>query len=77
MMMISGGLARCGDFGFCFPLPREQFVQAGLRDPRDASEDVGEPGLGIDVVEARGHDEGEHDGGPAAPRSKISQIHVG
>ena len=61
---VSGGLSRCGVFSFCFPLPREQFVQAGSRDLRDAAEDVGEPELGIDLVEARGHDEGEHDGGP-------------
>ena len=61
---VSGGLSRCGVFSFCFPLPREQFVQTGSCDLRDAAEDVGEPELGIDLVEARGHDEGEHDGGP-------------
>jgi hypothetical protein len=29
----------------------------------DAGEDVGEPGLGIDVVEATGRDHRQHDGG--------------
>lgn len=51
MTTVSGGLARCGVFGF--PLPREQFAQAGLRDLPDASEDVGERDLGIDLVEVR------------------------
>ena len=36
-----------------FRLPWEQLVQAGLQYFGDASEDVGEPSLGIDVVEAR------------------------
>jgi hypothetical protein len=32
----------------------------------DASDDVGEPSLGIDAVEAGGLNEGVHDGGSAA-----------
>ena len=29
----------------------------------DASEDIGEPGLRVHVIQPCGHDEGEHDGG--------------
>ena len=39
------------------PVPGEQFVEPGLRRVRDAAEDIGEPGLRIDVVELGGADQ--------------------
>ena len=45
---------------FGLPVPGEELVQPGLRLLCDAGEDVGEPGLGIDVVELRGADQGVH-----------------
>ena len=42
------------------PVPREEFVELALRRPGDAVEDVGEPGLRIDIVELGGADEGVH-----------------
>ena len=46
-------------------------MQTGGGEIGDTSENVGEPGLGIDVVEATGRDHRQHDGGPvgAAPRA--------
>ena len=41
-------------------------MQAGLRHLGDAGEDVGEPGLGVDVVELRGADERVHRRRPLA-----------
>ena len=49
------------------PGPGQEFVQTGLRQVGDVVEDVGEPGLRIDVVELRGADERVHDSGPHAP----------
>ena len=40
--------------------PREEFVELALRRPGDSVEDVGEPGLRIDIVELGGADEGVH-----------------
>jgi hypothetical protein len=48
------------------PIPGQQFVDAIDRMIGDASDDVGEPHLGIDVIEASGLDERVHDGGSAA-----------
>ena len=42
------------------PSPGEELVQPRLRQVGEAVEDVGEPGLGVDVVELRGADEGVH-----------------
>ena len=42
------------------PVPREEFVELALRRPGDAVEDVGEPGLRIDIVELGGADERVH-----------------
>ena len=42
------------------PMPGEEFRQTGLRHLGDASKDVGEPGLGVDVVELGGADERVH-----------------
>lgn len=55
----------CGLFGFAqtLPLPGQQFVQTRGRKIGDTRQDVGEPGLRIDVVEAGRGDEREHDGG--------------
>ena len=48
------------------PAPGEEFVQPGLRLLGDAGEDVGEPGLGVDVVELRGADQRVHHRRPLA-----------
>ena len=45
------------------PFPGQQFVQTGGGKIGDTGEDVGEPDLGIDVVEATGRDHRQHDGG--------------
>ena len=44
------------------PVPGKQFVETVLRDVGDAREDVGQPGLRIDVVELRRADEAQHEG---------------
>ena len=51
---------------FGLPVPREEFVQPELRLLGDAGEDVGEPGLRVDVVELGGADERVHHSGPRA-----------
>lgn len=53
------------------PVPWQKFLEAVLRGVGDAHEDVGEPGLRVDVVEFSGADEAVDDGGPlgAAVRS--------
>ena len=43
-----------------FPVPGQQLVHTGVRQPGDAREDISEPGLRIDVVELGGDDEGVH-----------------
>ncbi|GLR90330.1 hypothetical protein GCM10007857_70450 [Bradyrhizobium iriomotense] len=51
------------------PFPGQQFAQARCEKIGDTGEDVGEPGLGIDVVDATGRDHRQHDGGAVgAPR---------
>src|SRR3984893_19363014 len=45
------------------PFPGQQFMQTGGGKIGDTGEDVGEPDLGIDVVEATGRDHRQHDGG--------------
>src|SRR5258706_166414 len=45
------------------PIPREQLVELVSRMLGDASEDVGEPGLRVDVVHLGRDDEGVHGGG--------------
>jgi hypothetical protein len=45
------------------PFPGQQFVQTQCGKIGDTGEDVGEPGLGIDVVKATGCDHRQHDGG--------------
>ena len=49
---------------FEVPVPWEELDEAGLWRVGDAGEDVGEPGLRIDVVEFCGLDERVHNGGP-------------
>ena len=46
------------------PAPWQQRTKVGDLVLVDAGEHVGEPGLGIDVVEARGLDQRVHEGGP-------------
>lgn len=45
------------------PIPWQQFVEAVLGDVGDPREDIGKPGLGIDIVELRRADEAQHEGG--------------
>ena len=54
--LVAGGLA----------VPGQQLVHPGVRQLRDAGEDIGEPGLGVDVVELGGADEGVHRRGALA-----------
>ena len=60
------GLRRQGLLPLGLPVPGEEFVQTGLRQVGDAVEDVGEPSLGVDVVQLGGADEGVHGRGPHA-----------
>jgi hypothetical protein len=50
------------------PIPRQQFLKPVLRRIGDAGEDVGQPGLRIDVVELRRQSPWPPPG--AAPRSE-------
>lgn len=64
--MMADGLASLGDYRFfvlALPVPGQQFVDATLRVGLDSGEDIGEPGLRIDVVETSGLDQRNHDGG--------------
>lgn len=45
------------------PVPGKQVVEKAHRMFGNAGENIGKPGLGIDVVEPRGLDEGVKDGG--------------
>jgi hypothetical protein len=75
-----GGLVIGGFFGLAqeLPFPGQQFVQTRCGKIGNMGEDVGEPGLRIDVVEATGRDHRQHNGrtvgatlaageGPVAP----------
>lgn len=42
-------------------------MEAALWDVCDLREHIGEPGLGIDVVELRRADEAQHEGGALTP----------
>ena len=57
---LIGGLVRLAQ---ARPFPGQQFVQTGGGKIGDTGDDVGEPGLGIDVVEATCRDHRQHDGG--------------
>jgi len=46
--------------GGFFPVPREELGEAVLWQFGDAGEHVGKPGLGVDVVELCGDDQGVH-----------------
>ena len=64
-MYRSGEGRGSGGFALIFcgaPVPGEQFVETVLGDVGDAREDVGEPGLRIDVVELCRTDEAQHEG---------------
>ena len=64
------GTAEAGWFrrrcGLWPPVPRQEFGQSRHRQGRDAVKDVGQPSLGVDVVEFRGADQGVHDRGAHA-----------
>src|SRR5687767_10351016 len=61
----SGGLIDLdGSGGEPAPIPGEKLVQTVHRMVGDAGQHVGEPGLWIDVVQLRGHDQRCDDGGP-------------
>ena len=59
--MLIGGLVGLAQE---LPFPGQQFVQTRCGKIGDTGEDVGEPGLGIDVVETASRDRRQHDGGP-------------
>ena len=44
------------------PVPGKQFVETALWDVCDLRENIGEPGLRIDVVELRRADEAQYEG---------------
>ena len=46
-----------------FPMPGQEFMEAWIGDVIDPCQDIGEPCLGIDIVQARGDDQGIHGGG--------------
>lgn len=50
--------------GVVLPVAGQEFGEAILRGVGDALEDVGEPGLRVDVVELGGADEAVDDSGP-------------
>lgn len=56
-------LERLFGLALAFPFPGQQVVQTRDGQIGDAGQDAGEPGLGVDVIEAGRGDEGEHDGG--------------
>ena len=45
------------------PVPGQQLVETSDRMVGDAGEDIGQPGLRIDVVELGGHDQAVQEGG--------------
>ena len=57
---LIGGLF---DLAQPFPFPGKQLVQARGRQIGDADQNIGEPGLRVNVVEACGSDECQHDRG--------------
>ena len=58
------GLRGQGRVPGCFSVPAQQLVHPGVRQFGAAGEDIGEPGLRVDVVELGGDDEGVHRRGP-------------
>ena len=72
---VRAGLCGQGLVADGLPVPGQQFVHPGVRQLRDAGEDIGEPGLGVDVVELGGADKGVHRRGALAAacvfRSKV------
>ena len=58
--MLIGGVAGLAQE---LPFPGQQLVQTRCGKIGDPGEDVGEPGFGIDVVQATGRDHRQHDGG--------------
>ena len=45
------------------PVPRQQLLQPADRRVRNVGEDVGKPGLRVDVIELGAHDQRRHEGG--------------
>ena len=58
-----------------FPVPWNQMVELGLLSVADGFDDVGEPGLRVDVVEFSGFNQGVDDGrviaGPVIAKKQI------
>ncbi len=46
-----------------FPVPGQEFMEAWIGDVIDPCQDISEPCMGIDIVQARGDDQGIHGGG--------------
>ena len=77
------GLSRDGDAGATieavqapFPFPGKQFVQARGGHIGDPSQDIGEPGVGIGLVEACGRDERQHDGGTVSAARRTGECPI-
>lgn len=62
MPLLSGGEQGILVLAISSPVPLEQFVEAGLWYVIDAGERVGEPCLGVDIVELCCADEGVDEG---------------
>src|SRR5258708_1727184 len=58
------------------PVPGKELVEPMSTMVVDATEDVGEPGLRIDVVETGGLDKRVHEGGRCPPRSDPANSHA-
>jgi len=56
-----------------FPLPRQQLVKPCLRMVGDLRDDVAEPGMRIDVVEAAGLDQRVHGGRPVTAAVRAAE----
>ncbi len=68
----------CDSWGFVvigFPFPRQQFLEPSCWMIGDPREDVGEPGLRIDVVHFGGDDQAIHGGGARPTRSEPQNNH--
>ena len=57
------------------PVPRQELGESALRHVGDASEDVGEPSLRIDIAELGGDDHRQQEGKRSAPRCEPAKVH--
>ena len=57
----------------CFPVPREKVRQTRHGDVGQSCQDIGQPGLRVDVVHLGGDDEGIHEGGAFATAGRTGE----